>query len=94
MGRVYHDWRRTSPGAARLLVKTVRKARECPTQGSVQKPKNSARRLDSHFEELILCEAKRTGYDYRRLSELLRRKYSLVISSNTARHGVKRRDAG
>ena len=102
MGKVYHDLRRTSPEAARLLVrkvleqqggnvsktarilgisrKTVRRAREGPLEDLSGRPKSSPRQLRADFEQLILTEAKRTGYGPMRLSELLWRKYTLGIS--------------
>ena len=83
LGKVYHDLRRTSPEAARLLGisrKTVRRAREGPLEDLSRKPKSSPRRLRADFEQLILTEAKRTGYGPMRLSKLLWRKYTVGIS--------------
>ena len=116
--RVYHDLRKTSPEAARLLVrkvleqnggnvsktarilgisrKTVTRAREGPLEDLSRRPKNSPRRIQADFEQLILSEAKRTGYGPMRLSKLLWRKYTLGISHNTIkailrRHGQRRK---
>ena len=96
--RVYHDLRKTSPEAARLLVrrvleqqggnvsktarilgisrKTVRRAREGPLEDLSRRPKSSPKRLRADFEQLILTEAKRTGYGPMRLSKLLWREYT------------------
>jgi len=85
--------RKTSPEAARLLVrkvleqnggnvsktarilgisrKTVRRAREGPLGDLSRRPKNSPNRLKTECEQLILTEAKRTGYGYRKLPKLL-----------------------
>ena len=118
MGKVYHDLRKTSPEAARLLVrrvleqqggnvsktarilgisrKTVRRAREGPLEDLSRRPKSSPNRLKTEFEQLILTEAKRTGYGPMRLSKLLWSKYTLGISPNTIkailrRHGIRRK---
>ena len=42
--------------------KTVRRAREGPLEDLSRRPKNSPRRIQADFEQLILSEAKRTGY--------------------------------
>jgi len=117
MGKVYHELRKTSPEAARMLLrkvleqnggnvsktarilsisrKTVRRAREGPLKDLPRRPKSSPKRTKTEFEQLILTEAKRTGYGYRRLQGLLLRQYSLKISPNTIkvilrRGGIKR----
>ncbi|RLA84460.1 MAG: hypothetical protein DRG31_04915 [Deltaproteobacteria bacterium] len=76
--------------------KTVRRAREGPLEDLSRRPKSSPNRLKNEFEQLILTEAKRTGYGPMRLSKLLWRKYSLGISPNTVkailrRHGIGRK---
>lgn len=109
---VYHELRKTSPQAARVLVrkvleqqkgnvsktasilgisrKTVRRAREGPLEDLPRRPKDSPRRIRTDFEEMILSEAKRTGFGYKRLSELIKRKYSLHLSPNTIKAVLRR----
>ena len=70
--------------------KTVRRAREGPLEDLPRRPKSSPKRLRADFEQLILTEAKRTGYGPRRLSKLLWRKYSLGISPNTIKVVLRR----
>jgi len=76
--------------------KTVRRAREGPLEDLSRRPKSSPRRLKVEFEQLILSEAKRTGYGPMRLLKLLWRKYALRISPNTIkailrRHEIRRK---
>jgi putative transposase len=45
--------------------KTVRRAQEGPLEDYSRRPKHMPRKLDAHFEELIVVEGKITGYGAR-----------------------------
>ncbi|ODN30545.1 hypothetical protein A4H02_04645 [Fervidobacterium thailandense] len=62
---------------------TVRRAVYDCLEDKSRRPKNSPKKLKSEFEDIIVEEAKRTGFRYRRLSTYLQKKYGLVISENT-----------
>jgi len=55
----------------------IRRARDGPLEVDVLKE------LDQALESLVVQEAKRTGFRYRRLSSYIQRKYSIKISENT-----------
>ena len=79
---------------ARILKidrKTVRRARDGTLNDLSRKPKRVWNRIDSEFEELIVNEAKRTGFGYRRLSKYLSSRYGLMVSENTVKSVLKRR---
>lgn len=69
---------------------TVRRAIYGPLKDRSRRPKNCPRKLSSELENLIINEAKRTGFRYRRLSLYLLRKYGLKISENTIKSILKR----
>lgn len=56
---------------------TVRRARDGDLGDMSRRPLSSPKRTESTFEELIVKEAKHTGFRYRRLASYLMRKYSL-----------------
>ena len=63
----------------------IRRARDGPLEVDVLKE------LDQALESLVVQEAKRTGFRYRRLSSYIQRKYSIKISENTIKVILKRR---
>ncbi|ODN29644.1 transposase, partial [Fervidobacterium thailandense] len=69
---------------------TVRRAVYDCLEDKSRRPKNSPKKLKSEFEDIIVEEAKRTGFRYRRLSTYLQKKYGLVISENTIKSVLKR----
>ena len=69
---------------------SVRRARDGNPDDLSRKPRNSPSKTPDKFEKLILLEAKRTGFRYRRLSLYLQRKYSLLFSENTIKAILKR----
>ena len=70
--------------------KTVRRAINGPLSDISRKPKSSPNKTPPNFEDLIVKEAKRTGFRYRRLKSFLERKYSLSFSENTIKAILKR----
>jgi hypothetical protein len=56
---------------------TVRRARDRPVEDLSRKPHRSPKKTSSDFEKLIVCEAIRTGFRYRRLKAFLVRKFDL-----------------
>jgi hypothetical protein len=78
---------------ARALVisrNSVRRARDGNLEDLSRRPNSSPSRTPDKFEKLILMEAKRTGFRYRRLSLYIQRKYSLLFSENTIKAILKR----
>jgi hypothetical protein len=78
---------------ARILTisrPTVRRARDGTLEDKNKRPHNSPSKTASHFEELIVREAKRTGFRYRRLTGYLQRKLSLRFSENTIKAILRR----
>src|ERR1700756_111638 len=69
---------------------SVRRARDGNLEDLSRRPNSSPSRTPDKFEKLILMEAKRTGFRYRRLSLYLQRKYSLPFSENTIKAILKR----
>ncbi len=69
---------------------TVRRAVYDCLEDKSKRPKNSPKKLKSEFENIIVEEAKRTGFRYRQLSMYLQKKYGLVISENTIKSVLKR----
>lgn len=70
---------------------TVRRAREGSLDDHSRRPHRSPSKTQSHFEELICREAKRTGFRYRRLSSYLWRKYAMRISEDTVKAILRRK---
>lgn len=75
---------------------TVRRARDGELEDRSKRPHNLPTKTASHFEEVIIQEAKRTGFRYRRLAGYLQRKLSLKFSEDTVkavlrRNGVKKK---
>jgi transposase len=75
---------------------TVRRARDGKLEDKSRRPLHSPTKTASHFQELIVREAKRTGFRYRRLAGYLRKKLSLRFPEETVkavlrRHGVKKK---
>lgn len=68
---------------------TVRRAVYGPLKDKSRRPKNCPRKISSELENLIINEAKRTGFRYRRLSLYLSRKYGFKISENTIKSIIK-----
>jgi transposase len=69
---------------------TVRRARNGKLEDLSRRPKNSPTKTEHALEELIVKEAKRTGFRYRRLAAYLQRKYSIQISEDTIKAILKR----
>jgi len=70
--------------------KTVRRAINGPLSDISRKPKSFPNKTPPNFEDLIVKEAKRTGFRYRRLKSFFERKYSLSFSENTIKAILKR----
>lgn len=75
---------------------TVRRARDGSLGDKSRRPHRIPRKTDTFLEKLIVEEAKRTGFRYRRLTSYLKRKYSVEISENTIkailrRHNIEKR---
>lgn len=64
---------------------TVRRARDGKLEDKSRRPLHSPTKTASHFEELIVREAKRTGFRYRRLAGYLRKKLSLRFPEDTVK---------
>lgn len=73
---------------------TVRRARNGPLDDLSRRPKRISRKTEHYLEELIVKEAKRTGFRYRRLSMYIKRKYGISISENTIKVILKRNNIG
>ena len=73
---------------------TVRRARDGTLADQSRRPKSIARKTPDQFEKLIVTEAKRTSFRYRRLASYLRRKFSLSLSEHTIRAILKRNRIG
>jgi hypothetical protein len=59
-----------------------------------RKPHHSPGKTPDHFEELIVTEARRTHFRYRRLRWYLLRKYGLIFSEDTIKVILKRNRVG
>ncbi len=64
---------------------TVRRARDGSLQDHSRRPLHSPAKTASHFEELIVREAKRTGFRYRRLTGYLQKKFSHCFPEDTVK---------
>src|ERR671931_55766 len=69
---------------------SVRRARDGNLEDLSRKPNSSPSKTPDKFEKLILMEARRTGFRYRRLSLYIQRKYSLLFSEDTIKAILKR----
>jgi putative transposase len=69
---------------------TVRRARDGALEDKSRRPHHSPSKTASHFENLIVQEAKRTGFRYRRLAGYLQRKLSLRFSEDTIKAILRR----
>ena len=69
---------------------TVRRARDGILDDCSRRPKTSPRKTSPDCERLIVAEAKRTHFRYRRLTAYLHNKYHLVFSEHTIRAILKR----
>lgn len=69
---------------------TVRRARDGILDDCSRRPKTSPRKTSPDLERLIVGEAKRTHFRYRRLTAYLHTKYHLVFSEHTTRAILKR----
>lgn len=81
--------------AARMLGicrHTVRRARDGSLDDYSRRPHHCPRKTPDEFEALIVAEAKRTHFRYRRLSSYLVRKYGLVVSENTVKAILRRNE--
>jgi transposase len=75
---------------------TVRRARDGSLEDQSRRPLRSPTKTASHFEKLIVQEAKQTGFRYRRLTGYLQRKFSHRFPEDTVktvlrRNGVKKK---
>ena len=73
---------------------TVRRARDGSLEDKSRRPHRIPRKTDTFLEKLIIEEAKRTGFRYRRLSSYLKRKYSIQMSENTIKAILNRANIG
>ena len=69
---------------------TVRRARDGSLHDLPRAPKHIPHKTSSDLENLIVQEAKRTGFRYVRLSKYLFKQYGIEISQNTVRAILKR----
>ncbi len=69
---------------------TVRRARDGLLHDRSRRPKTSPKKTPPDYEKLIVTEAKRTRFRYRRLTAYLKRKYALLLSEHTVRAILKR----
>lgn len=69
---------------------TVRRARDGALQDQSRKPLHSPAKTASHLEELIIQEARRTGFRYRRLTGYFQRKLSLHFPEDTVKAILRR----
>ncbi len=69
---------------------TVRRARDGILDDCSRRPKTSPKKTSPDLECLIVTEAKRTHFRYRRLTGYLKNKYHLVFSEHTIRAILKR----
>jgi len=79
--------------AARILGiarHTVSRARDGTLHDCSRRPHHSPGKTSDEFEALIVAEAKRTHFRYRRLRWYLERKYALVFSENTIKAILRR----
>ena len=72
---------------------TVRRARDGELEDRSKRPHHSPTKTASHVEKLIVQEAKRTGFRYRRLAGYLQRKLSLGFPEDTVKAVLKRNGA-
>jgi len=92
----YHEMRKLSPEKARELVRIVFEknnhniSKTAKILGISRKPKSFPNKTPPNFEDLIVNEAKRTGFRYRRLKSFFERKYSLSFSENTIKAILRR----
>ena len=86
----YHEMRKLSPEKARELVRIISKTAKI--LGISRKPKSSPNKTPPNFEYLIVKEAKRTGFRYRKIKGFFERKYSLSFSENTIKAILKRNE--
>ncbi len=77
-------------GILGIARKTVRRARDGTLSDYSRCPKTMPRRLDSHFEELIVAEGRITGYGAQRLSSFLFQKYGHRFSMYTLKKVLRR----
>ena len=69
---------------------TVRRARDGDPDDRSRRPGRSPRRTPKAYEKLIVAEAKRTRFRYRRFAAYLKRKYAIVFSEHTVRAILRR----
>ena len=72
--------------------KTVRRARDGLPADQSRRPRSSPNKTESGLEELIVMEGRKTGYRYRRLTGFMYDKYGLIISENTVKAILRRRN--
>lgn len=73
-----------------ICRRTVRRARDGALHDRSRRPACSPRKTPLTFEKLIITEAKRTHFRYRRLAAYLHRKFSLSFSEHTIKAILKR----
>jgi len=79
--------------ASRILGisrRTVRRARDGPLEDRSRRPHHCPRRTPEFLEELILREARRTGFRARNLASYMERKYGLRFKESTIKVILKR----
>ena len=69
---------------------TVRRARDGSLEDMSRAPVHIPHKTPSHLENLIVYEAKRTGFRYMRLHKYMKKRYGLDISPNTIKAILKR----
>jgi len=69
---------------------TVRRARDGDLDDRSRRPGRSPRRTPKAYEKLIVAEARRTRFRYRRLAAYLKRKYAITFSEHTVRAILRR----
>jgi transposase len=74
--------------------KTVRRARDGTLEDLSRRPKNIKNKTEKELEDLIVSEAKETGFGYKRLTKYLLAKHGIEFSQDTVRAILKRNKAG
>lgn len=73
-----------------IARKTVRRARDGTLEDYSRRPKNMPRKIEQHFEDLIVVEGRITGYGAQRLTGFLFQKYRYELSMYTVKKVLRR----
>jgi hypothetical protein len=73
-----------------ICRKTVRRARDGTLSDYSRRPKNGQKKINSHFEDLIVAEGMHTGYGAKQLTSFLFQKYGHNFSMYTVKKILKK----